>query len=95
MRKDVEDRGLHLGRLGVAQLDRRKLLEMIMEQPGMIDDRLQDERLAAGNGGAMAAVHGARRELRASGDIGRVRTHRELPGRARPARATRAAQRRV
>ena len=47
----------------------------------MIDDRLQDQRLAAGNGGAMAAVDGARRELRAGDDIGLSASPR-LPERA-------------
>src|SRR6202011_1174116 len=87
MRKDVEDGGLHLGRLRVAQLDRRELFQMVMQQPGMVDDRLQDECLAAGNRGAMAAVHRAGSELRAGSDIGRVRTNREVAGPASVARA--------
>ena len=60
---------------------------MIMQQPGMIDDRLQDERLAAGDGGAMAAVHRARGELRACGDIGLPAPTANAPGEPRAARA--------
>src|SRR5262249_2470639 len=52
--------------LGVAELDPGELLQMLVQEPGVIDHGLQDERLAQRNGGAVAAVHGARGELRAS-----------------------------
>ena len=62
-----------LRRLGVTKLDPGELLQMVVQQPGMIDDRLQDQSLAAGNGSAVTAMDGARRQLRARHHVGFAR----------------------
>ena len=56
-------------KLGVAELDPGELLQMLVQEPGVIDHGLQDERLAQRNGGAVATVNGARGELRARRDV--------------------------
>ncbi len=70
MGKDIDQLPLDPRRIGVAELEFRKLLQMLVQQPGMIDHGPQDERLAARNGGTVAAVHRARRKLRARNDVG-------------------------
>src|SRR6516225_6332102 len=61
MGENVDQLAFHLGGLGMAELDPRELLQMLVQEPGMIDHGLQDERLAQRYGGAVAAVDGARR----------------------------------
>src|SRR5690349_13675987 len=56
---------LELGSLGVAEVDCSELLQMLVQQPRVIDHRLQDERLARRNRSAAAAMNRARRKLRA------------------------------
>src|SRR5262245_2308087 len=68
--ENVDHLALELGGFGLAKLYRRELLQMLVQEPGVIDDSLQDERLTRRNGGAMRAMHGARGKLRARGDIG-------------------------
>src|SRR5271166_811787 len=54
--ENVDESGLYLRGLGMAELDAGELLEMIMQEPGVIDDGLQNKGFAAGDGGTMAAV---------------------------------------
>ncbi len=70
MGKNVDQLALHPRGVGVTELDLGELLQMLVQQPGVIDDGLQDQRLTAGNGGAVAAMDRARRQLRARHDIG-------------------------
>ena len=70
MRKNVDQLAFHPRRLGMPELDAGELLQMLMQEPGVIDDGLQDQRLAAGNGGAVAAMDRTCRQLRARDDIG-------------------------
>src|SRR6516225_1357503 len=63
--KNVEQRGLEVGGQRVTKLEPGQFLEMVVQQPGMIDRGLQDQRLAPGNGGAIAAMYRACRQLRA------------------------------
>src|SRR5262245_62338784 len=53
---DVDQLALDPGRLGVPELHSCELLEMIVQQPRMVDGGLQDERLAPRNRGAVAAM---------------------------------------
>ena len=61
-RADViwKKRGFQPLSLGVTELDAGEFLQVIVREPGVIDERLQDERLAARNGGAVATMHRAR-----------------------------------
>ena len=45
--------------IGMAEFERGELLEMIVQQPGMVERRQQDQRLAPGDRRAMAAMHRA------------------------------------
>src|SRR5712691_6327959 len=68
--KDVDQLAPHPGGLGVAELDPGELLEVLVQQPGVIDGGLEDERLAQRN--AVAAVDRARRQLGAGDHVGLV-----------------------
>src|SRR3569832_441103 len=57
--------------VGMAELELAQLLEVIVQQPGVVERRLEDQRLAPRHRGAVAAVHGARRKLLADDDVGR------------------------
>ena len=50
-----DDAGAQLVRLGMGQFQRRHLFQMVVQQPGVIDQGLQDQRLAAGHRAALAA----------------------------------------
>src|SRR5262249_39048449 len=63
--ENVDQLAFELGSLGVAEVDCSELLQMLVQQPRVIDDRLQDERLARTDGGATPAMNRARRERRA------------------------------
>ena len=65
-----DDAGAQLVGLGMGQFQRRHLLQMVVQQPGMIDQGLQDQRLAARDRAALAAHDRARRQLRAGRLIG-------------------------
>ena len=54
----VDQRAFELLRIGVAELGGGEFLHVVVQQPRMIDRGLQDQRLAARNGGAMAAMQG-------------------------------------
>ncbi len=43
---DVDQRALELLRVGMAEFEPAQFLEMIVQQPGMVERRLQDQRLA-------------------------------------------------
>src|SRR5216684_484939 len=66
----TDDAGAQFVRLGMGQFQRRNLLEMVVQQPGMIDQGLQNQGLAAGDRAALAAHDRARRKLWARRLIG-------------------------
>src|SRR5262245_47551914 len=72
MSKNVDQLALHSGGLGMAELHPCKPLEVLVQEPGMVDDRLEDERLEPRNGGAVPAMNRAGRQLRARDDVGLV-----------------------
>ena len=63
-------RGAELVGLGMGQFQRRHLLQMVVQQPGMVDQGLQNQRLAAGNRAALAAHDRAQGELGAGRLVG-------------------------
>ena len=54
--QNIDNRRLYLRGIEMAQLHSGELLKMIVKKPRMVDDCLKNERFAAGDGGAMAAV---------------------------------------
>jgi len=48
---------------GMGHFQRRHLFQMVVQQPGVIDQGLQDQRLAAGQSAALAAHDRAQGEL--------------------------------
>src|SRR4051794_17809489 len=72
MRRDVDERGFQPLSVAMPEFQRRQLLQMIVQQPGMIERGLQDQRLAPRKRAAMAAVHRTVRELLADDDVRRV-----------------------
>src|SRR6476646_6498792 len=69
VRHDIDQRALELFRIGVAELGFRQFFHAIVQEPRMIERGLQDQRLAARDGGAMTAMQRACGEMRAGGDI--------------------------
>ena len=69
-RKGGDDPGPQSMRLRVRQFERSRFFEVVVQEPGVVDEALQDQRLAAGDGAALAAEQGARRELRTCRLIG-------------------------
>src|ERR1700749_5149087 len=65
-----DDSGAQFVRLAMAPFQRRPLLQMVVHQPGMVNQTLQDQRLPARDRAALAAHQGARRKLRACRLIG-------------------------
>src|SRR6266581_249301 len=65
-----DDAGAELVGLGVGHFQRRYLLQMVVQQPGVVDQALQDQRLAAGDRAALAAHDRAVRKLRARRLVG-------------------------
>src|SRR6185436_12378359 len=63
--ENVDQLAFELGSLGVAEVDCSELLQMLVQQPRVVDHHLKDERLARSDGGAAAAMNGARGKLRA------------------------------
>src|SRR6516162_11281102 len=55
MGKDVDQRAFKLLGIGVAEFGGGQFLEMIVQQPGVIDCSLEDQRFATRNRGTMAA----------------------------------------
>src|SRR3954469_10599841 len=68
--KSGDDAGPELMDLGMGELQGRDFLEVIVQQPGVVDQDLQDQGLAAGDGAALAAHDRACRELRACRLVG-------------------------
>src|SRR5438445_12792331 len=58
-----DDAGAQLVRLGVSHFQRRHLLEMVVQEPGVVDQAQQNQRLAAGDRTALAAHDRACRKL--------------------------------
>ena len=58
-----DDAGAQFVGLGVGQFEGCDLLEMVMQKPGVVNQGLQDQRLAAGQRAALAAHDRAEREL--------------------------------
>ena len=54
--KNVDQSSLYLCCLGMAELDAGECLQMVMQEPGIIDDGLEDKRFTAGNGDTVTAV---------------------------------------
>ena len=55
---DVDQRGLEPFGIGMAELELAEFLQVVVQQPGMVERRLQDQRLAQRDRGAMAAHAG-------------------------------------
>ena len=72
MSGDVDQGGLELFGAGMAELERRQFLKMVVQQPRVVQRRLQDQRLAQRHRGAVPTMHRARRQLLADDDIGRI-----------------------
>src|SRR5437868_3428783 len=70
-----------LGGLRMGQFQHRYVLQMVVQEPGVIDQGLQDQRLAAGHRAALAAHDRTGRQLRAGRLVGAGRDH---GGSARP-----------
>src|SRR5258708_1147773 len=66
----TDDAGAQFVRLGMGQFQRRHLLEMVVQQPRMIDQGLQNQCLAARDRTALATHDRAQRKLRARRLIG-------------------------
>jgi len=80
-----DDGGAQLVRLGMGELERGDLLEVVVQSPWVVDQAQQDQRLAAGDRRALAAHDRAHGELRARRLVGTA-GHRGACGR-RPAAA--------
>jgi len=65
-----DDAGAQLVGLRMGHFQRRHLLQMVVQQPGVVDQGLQNQRLAAGDRAALAAHDRARRQLGARRLIG-------------------------
>src|ERR1700738_1081542 len=65
-----DDAGAQFVGLGMGQFQRRHLFEMVVQQPRMIDQGVQDQRLAARHRAALAAHDRAGRKLGARRLIG-------------------------
>src|SRR3954463_10220400 len=68
--KGGDDAGPELMDLGMGELQGRDFLEVIVQQPGVVDQDLQDQGLPAGDRAALAAHDRACRELRAGRLVG-------------------------
>src|SRR5437762_325146 len=69
MRQQIEQARLEPLRIRVAELDSREFLEMIVREPGVIEDRLNDQCFPPRNGGAMAPQEWARCKLRTQSQV--------------------------
>src|SRR5215203_6331407 len=74
-----DDAGAELVGVRMRQFEGGHLLQMVMQQPGVVDQGLQDQRLAAGHGAALAAHDRAGRKMRARGLIGPAGQRRSYP----------------
>src|SRR5262245_53870248 len=83
-----DDSGPELVGLGMGQFECCHFFKVVVEQPGVVDKALQDQRLPAGEGAALAAHDRAVGELGARGLVGAT-TEGLTGGRALPASAGR------
>ena len=60
MGEDIDQRGFELLCVGMAKFSLRQLLQAVVHQPGMVERRLQDQRLPKRYGGPMAAMERTR-----------------------------------
>ncbi len=67
----------------MAEFDIREFLQVVVGEPGMIDQGLQDQRLALGNGGPVTAMDRARGKLLAHHHVG-LPAAEARPAEARP-----------
>ena len=65
-----DDPGAQFVRFGMGQFQRRHFFQMVVQKPGMINEGLQDQRLAAGHRAALAAHDRAQRKLGARHLVG-------------------------
>src|SRR3974390_474629 len=56
----------------MAEFEMAELLEVVVQEPRMVERGLQDQRLPPRHGRAETAMHGAARELLADHDVGHV-----------------------
>src|ERR1700722_10397414 len=68
-----DDAGAEFVGLGMGKLERCDLLEVTVQNPGMVDETLQDQRLPAGHGATLAPHDRACRELRTGRLVGAAR----------------------
>ena len=59
MGRDIDQCALEPLGIGMAEFERGELLEMIVQQPRVVERRQQDQRLAPGDRRAVAAMHRA------------------------------------
>ena len=68
-----DDGSAELVRLAMRQVERGHLLQMIMQQPGVVEQALQDQGLPARHRAALAAHQRACRQLRTHRLVGAAR----------------------
>src|SRR3977135_2547623 len=81
MGQNIQEGNLELLRIGMPEFNTGQFLQMVLGQPGVVDNRLQNQGLAQWNSGAMAPHKGTSRQLGACNHIGPT-AHRRC-GRAR------------
>jgi len=85
-RMRTDDGGAELVRLAIRQVERGHLLQMVVQQPGVVEQALQDQGLATGHGAALAAHDRARCQLRTRRLVGAAGEGGDWAGRAAGAR---------
>ena len=68
--KGRDDGGAELVGFGVGEFERGHLLQMVVQQPGVVEQALQDQGLAPRHGATLAAHDRAGRQLRTRRLIG-------------------------
>jgi hypothetical protein len=79
VREGGDDAGAQLVRLAMGEFEGSDLLEVVVQQPGVVDQAEQDQRLAPRNRAALAAQQRACRELRARRLIGAAADYLTYP----------------
>ena len=59
MGRDIDQRALESLGIGMTEFERGELFQMIVQQPGVVERGLQDQRFAPGDGRAMPPMHRA------------------------------------
>src|SRR5712672_1098353 len=70
MGQNIQEGNLELLRVGMTEFNTGQFLQVVLGQPGVVDNRLQNQGLAQRNSGAMAAHKGTSRQLGACNHIG-------------------------